>query len=51
MNKTNKTILFNTVLTALLIALKVILERFLSYNVWNQRFGFAFLAVAFAAAS
>ena len=50
MNKTNKSILFNMVMTALLIALKIILERFLSYSVWNQRFGFSFIAVAFAAA-
>lgn len=31
-------------------ALKVVLDRFLSYNVWNQRIGFAFIAVAFSAA-
>ena len=37
-------------LTALMAALKVVLDRFLSYNVWNQRIGFAFIAVAFSGA-
>ena len=38
------------VAAAVLVALKVVLDRFLSYNVWNQRFGFSFIAVAFAGA-
>ncbi len=49
MNKKSKQYIFSMVTAALLIALKIILERFLSYNVWNQRFGFSFIAVAFAA--
>lgn len=42
--------LFKIVLTALLVALNVILERFLAYSVWNQTVSFGFIAVAFAAA-
>lgn len=49
MNKTGKKYIFEATLTAILIALKIILERFLSYNIWNQRFGFSFIAVAIAA--
>ena len=50
MKKSNKQYILQTVTAALLIALKIVLDRFLSYNVWNQRFGFAFIATAFAAA-
>lgn len=49
MNKKGKQYIFSMVTAALLIALKIILERFLSYNVWNQRFGFSFIVVGFAA--
>lgn len=48
--KEKQSYLFKILLTALMAALKVILDRFLSYNVWNQRIGFAFIAVAFSAA-
>ncbi len=50
MKQTSQKTLFKTVLTAMLIAMQVVLERFLSYNVWNQRIGFSFLPIAFAAA-
>lgn len=50
MKKSNKQYVLQTVTAALLIALKIVLERLISYSVWNQRFGFAFIAVAFAAA-
>lgn len=51
MNKsTNQQHLFKIILTAILIALNVILERFLAYSVWNQTISFGFIAVAFAAA-
>ena len=50
MKKSNKQYVLQTVTAALLIALKIVLERLMSYSVWNQRFGFAFIAVAFAAA-
>lgn len=42
--------LFKIILTAILIALNVILERFLAYSVWNQTISFGFVAIAFAAA-
>ena len=38
------------VLTAMLLALEVILSRFLSYSVWNSKIGFGFVAVAVCAA-
>ena len=50
MKKSNKQYVLQTVTAALLIALKIVLERLMSYSVWNQRFGFAFIAVACAAA-
>ena len=34
---------------ALLTALYVVLERFLSINMWNMRIGFAFIALALLA--
>lgn len=48
--KKSHSYLAKILLTALMAALKVVLDRFLSYNVWNQRIGFAFIAVAFSAA-
>ncbi len=42
--------LFKIILTAILIALNVILERFLAYSVWNQTISFGFVIVCFAAA-
>jgi len=41
--------LFKLVLTSLLIALNVILERFFAYSVWNQTISFSFITIAFAA--
>ncbi len=35
--------------TAMLLALEVILSRFLSYSVWNSKIGFGFVAVALCA--
>ncbi len=45
-----QTFLFKIILTSMLIALNVIMERFLSYNVWNMSIGFSFITVGFAAA-
>ena len=46
--KKNK--LFKIILTALLIAINIILERFVpTYSVWNNSISFGFVAVAFAA--
>lgn len=46
--KKNK--LFKIILTAILIALNVILERFMpTYSVWNNNISFGFITVAFAA--
>lgn len=43
--------LFKIILTALLIALNLVLERILpSYKIWNQDISFGFIAIAFAAA-
>lgn len=36
--------------TAMLLALEIILSRFLSYSVWNSKIGFGFVAVALCAA-
>ena len=42
--------LFKIILTAVLIAINVILERFVpTYSVWNNNISFGFVAVAFAA--
>lgn len=38
------------IITALLIALNVILERVLAFNVWNMSISFSFITVGFAAA-
>ncbi|MBR7071874.1 MAG: folate family ECF transporter S component [Clostridia bacterium] len=43
-----KNVKFITV-TAILIALKIVFDRFLSFSVWNQRIGLSFIAVALAA--
>ncbi len=48
MNKKNY--LFRIVFTGILVALNVILERFLAYSVWNMTISFGFITVAFAAA-
>ena len=42
--------LFKIILAAVLVALNVILERFLAYSVWNQTISFGFITVAFASA-
>lgn len=42
-------ILFRIVLTAILVALNVVMERFLAYSVWNLTISFSFITVAFAA--
>ena len=47
--KKSKDYLFKIVLTGILIALNVIMERFMSYNVWNMSIGFSFITVGFAA--
>lgn len=39
----------NLTLLAVLIALEVILSRFLSIQLWNMKFGFAFIALVLAA--
>ena len=45
--KVNKTI-FTITSLSVLIALEVVLSRFLSFAVWNQKIGFAFVATAVA---
>ena len=42
--------LFRIIVTSVLIALNIVLERLLSYSVWNQSISFSFIPVAFAAA-
>lgn len=41
--------LFKIILTSILVALNVIMERFLSYSVWNLSIGFSFITIGFAA--
>lgn len=42
--------LFKIILTGVLVALNIILERFMpSYSVWNNNISFGFITVAFAA--
>lgn len=48
-NSNVKKYLFKIVLTAILVALNVIMERFMSYNVWNMSIGFSFITIGFAA--
>lgn len=52
MKKSKKqTRLFKVILTAILIALNLVLERLVpSYKIWSQDISFGFVAVAFAAA-
>ena len=50
MQKNKQNYLFKIVLTSLLVALNVIIERFLSFNKWDLSFGFSFITVGFAAA-
>ena len=45
----NKNNLFKIILTSILIAMDIILERFLAYSVWNNTVSFGFVTVAFAA--
>lgn len=40
---------FKIILASILIALNIILERFLAYSVWNNTVSFGFITVAFAA--
>lgn len=40
--------LFKIILTSILIALNIVLERLLAYSVWNQTVSFSFITVAFA---
>ena len=46
---TNKNILFKIILASILVAMNIILERFLAYSVWNNTVSFGFVTVAFAA--
>ncbi|MBR0092090.1 MAG: folate family ECF transporter S component [Lachnospiraceae bacterium] len=46
MRKNESPDLRKLVLLALLCALFIVLERFLSFNVWNMRIGFAFVPLA-----
>lgn len=52
MTKSNKQAqLFKIILTAILIALNLVLERIVpSYKIWNQDISFGFISIAFAAA-
>ena len=49
MEKNVKKYLFKIVMTGILVALNVIMERFMSYNVWNMSIGFSFITIGFAA--
>lgn len=50
MSKTvTKERLFKLIMTSVLIALNIILERFIAYSVWNMTISFGFVTVAFAA--
>lgn len=40
---------FKIILTSILVAMNIILERFLAYSVWNNTVSFGFITVAFAA--
>jgi len=40
---------FKIILTAILVAMNIILERFLAYSVWNNTVSLGFITVAFAA--
>ncbi len=45
----SKNQVFKIILAAILIALNIILERFLAYSVWNNTVSLGFITVAFAA--
>ncbi len=45
----NKNQLFKLILAALFVALRIVLERFLSFNTFNQRYGFSFVALSLSA--
>lgn len=45
----NHSYLFKIILTSILVAMNIILERFLTYSVWNNTVSFGFITVAFAA--
>ncbi len=44
-----KTKIFKIILTAILVAMNIILERFLAYSVWNNTVSLGFIMIAFAA--
>ncbi len=45
----NSSYVFKIILTSILVAMNVILERFLAYSVWNNTVSFGFITIAFAA--
>lgn len=45
----SKNQVFKIIMTAILVALNIILERFLAYSVWNNTVSFGFITIAFAA--
>ncbi len=45
----NHSHLFKIILASILVAMNIILERFLTYSVWNNTVSFGFITVAFAA--
>lgn len=49
MKKNSKTTIYKLSITAMLVALNIILERLLAFTVGNQQIGFSFIAIAFAA--
>lgn len=49
MSKTSTEVLLNLVCCALLIALQVVLSRWLSFQTWNLKIGFSFVPVVLAA--
>ena len=49
MQKKYSSPLFKIVFTGILIAMNIVLERFLAYSVWNQTISLGFITVAFAA--
>lgn len=49
MKTQNRHYLFSVVLTAVLIAVEVVLERMLAINAWNLKYSFAFVPIAAAA--
>lgn len=48
MNKSKK-FLFKVILSSILVAFNIILERMLAYSVWNQTISFSFITIGFAA--